>query len=335
MKSFKLLFFASLIMGLLITISSNSWMSMWIGLEVNLLSIIPLLSTNKQNNSAEATIKYFITQVMASSILLLSIILMININDQNFSHQSNLMMITQSALFIKMGAAPFHAWFPEVMEGLTWMNCMIMLTVQKIAPMIVLLNIITPSYMIFLVIIISLVVGGLFGINQVSLRKIMAYSSINHIGWMITAMMSLKSLWIIYFFIYSGITTNIIIILNSGNLSKISQIPLIFKTSKINSLFFSMNFLSLGGLPPFLGFLPKWLTIQQLIFSSQWVLTAMMVILTLITLYFYLRMSFSSMMMSMDSSLSKNFTKIKPMIFIINLWSLLGLAGCSLLPNPL
>nr|APX40356.1 NADH dehydrogenase subunit 2 [Stylosomus ilicicola] len=323
-----------MITGLMITISSNSWMSMWIGLEVNLLSIIPLLSTNKLYNSAEATIKYFITQVMASSIFLMSIILMINSNEQLFFQQSNLLMITQSALFIKMGAAPFHAWFPEVMEGLSWSNCMIMLTLQKIAPMIILLNIIKPSLLIFLVIMTSLIVGGLFGINQVSIRKIMAYSSINHIGWMIAAMLSMKSLWSLYFIIYSTISANIIFILNVANLKTIGQISLIFKTNKINSLFFSMNFFSLGGLPPYFGFLPKWFTIQQLNLNNYLFLSIFMLVITLVTLYFYLRMSFSSLMMASEAPFTKTENKINPLIFILNVWSLLGLASCCFFMNP-
>nr|APX40733.1 NADH dehydrogenase subunit 2 [Smaragdina reyi] len=326
-----MMFFLTMLAGSFIAISSHSWMGMWVGLEINLLSIIPLLSSSNNTNSAEATIKYFITQAMASNILLMSILMMTFMDELISPINSTLSMVTQSALFIKMGAAPFHAWFPEVMAGLSWMNCLLMLTWQKIAPMVILMNIFSQNLFINLIIVMSALIGTILGINQINLRKIMAYSSINHISWMISTMLSMKSLWIMYFSIYSIISVNIILFLNFYWLNQLNQISMIMTNSKFANIIFNMNFFSLGGLPPFLGFLPKWLTIQYLIDSNNIFLAVFMTIITLVAMFYYLRISFSSILLKSQKSMKIN-NKIKFAWMATNIWSLMGLLfACSIL----
>nr|APX40577.1 NADH dehydrogenase subunit 2 [Cryptocephalus rufipes] len=326
------MFFTTLIMGSMITISSNSWMGMWIGLEINLLSIIPLLSANSQVNSAEASIKYFITQATASNIILMAIICMLHNNEQ-INNNFNLILMVQSALCIKMGISPFHAWLPEIIDGLTWMNCLIILTWQKIAPMIILMSVIGQKMFIYMIILLSSLIGGLIGFNQISLRKIMAYSSINHMGWMVAAMMSAKSIWLIYFAIYSIISINIIWIFHLMNVKTLNQIATLFK-SKIMALLFSMNFLSLGGLPPFLGFLPKWLTIQLLISSDNYIIALVMILFTLMAVFFYLRICLVPMTLLNQENLVKIPNKINFIVNFTNLSSLIALASIGFLSNP-
>nr|ARH54221.1 NADH dehydrogenase subunit 2 [Cryptocephalus vittatus] len=327
------MFLTTLIVGSLITVSSNSWMGMWIGLEINLLSIIPLLSANEQTNSAEASIKYFITQMIASNIILMAIICMFYFNEQIYGN-FNLTMMMQSALFIKMGAAPFHAWFPEVMEGLSWFNCLLILTWQKIAPMLILMTLIKQEIFVYLVILSSSMIGSIMGFNQLSLRKIMSYSSINHIGWMIAAMINAKSIWMIYFLVYSLITINIVLIFSSMKVKNIAQISSLFKINKLSSLMFSMNFFSLGGLPPFLGFLPKWLTIQQMVYAENYFIALMMILLTMIAMFFYLRLALVPMTLMNSITLIKFSTTTNFIIYFSNIISLMALLTAGVLLNP-
>nr|UUL71574.1 NADH dehydrogenase subunit 2 [Aromia bungii] len=328
---FKLLFLSTLVMGTLVAVSSYSWLSMWMGLEINLLSIIPILSNSKSMLSSESALKYFITQAMASSILLFSIIMMMNSNDflpQNFNYLFS--MIMNSALLTKVGAAPFHIWFPEVMEGLSWMNCLIMLTWQKVAPMIILMYNSKMITFLSLIIIISSLIGGIMGINQISLRKIMAYSSINHIGWMIAGMVSSINIWTIYFLIYSLISINIILIFNKLNIFFLKQMFSSSNPNKTMKFFLIMNFLSLGGLPPFLGFLPKWLTVNNLVINNFFFLSSCLIILTLITLFFYLRMTFTSMIMNSSESIISN--NKKTLSFPVTALNFISLSGLTLSP---
>nr|YP_009935557.1 NADH dehydrogenase subunit 2 [Omosita colon]QNS37162.1 NADH dehydrogenase subunit 2 [Omosita colon]QVG61286.1 NADH dehydrogenase subunit 2 [Omosita colon] len=333
MKFYKILFINSMIFGTLLSISSFSWFSMWMGLEINLLSIIPLLNSSKNIYPSEAAIKYFITQAMASSIIMLAIILYLNILEfipQDSKIYLNIMM--NSGLMIKLGAAPFHFWFPEVMEGLNWNFCLIMLTWQKIAPMILIMNNIYFNMFTYTVIITCSLISGIQGINQISLRKILTYSSINHIGWMLASMLYSHSIWFLYFLIYSIISINIILIFNSMNIFYLKQLINTMNYNKLLKMLFSLNFLSLGGLPPFLGFLPKWLTINYLINNNLYILSTILIISTLVTLYFYLRITFNSLMMYSSENLNHNF-KMNNFVIIFNLISISGLIMCTFILN--
>nr|YP_010952381.1 NADH dehydrogenase subunit 2 [Pseudabris przewalskyi]WMQ52475.1 NADH dehydrogenase subunit 2 [Pseudabris przewalskyi] len=334
LKLYKILFFNTMILGTLIAISSYTWLGMWMGLEINLLSIIPLMSSSKNMFASEASLKYFITQSMASLILLLSIILML-VSTEFITPMMNpaLETLLNSALLTKLGAAPFHYWFPEIMEGLNWFNCSILLTWQKIAPMSLLMNNwLQVNFMTF-IILASLSVSILMSFNQVSLRKIMAFSSINHIAWMIAAFMASASAWFIYILIYIVITLNITLIFNYGKLLFINQLPLFFKQNKITKLSLMINFLSLGGLPPFLGFLPKWITINWLVLSKHSILAFILIIFTLVMLYIYVRILMSSLVIQHnETKISMQNIGVFP-AFMLNFISLSSLLSCTFLFN--
>nr|AML26293.1 NADH dehydrogenase subunit 2 [Hydrophilidae sp. BMNH 1274333] len=326
-----MLFFSTLISSTLISISSQSWLGMWIGLEINLLSFIPLMNEKKNMMSTESSIKYFIIQALASTVILMSIILMSNIIPlMNLKYSS---MIMNSALFTKMGAAPFHYWFPEVIEGLNWMNALILLTWQKLAPMVIISYKIN-SILSMSVVIICMIISGIKGLNQISLRKIMAYSSINHLGWMISTLIFNQMIWIIYFLIYTLMSINIILTLNNFNMFYLKQMFYHMKSNKMIKIFFISNFLSLGGLPPFIGFFPKWITINTLINNNSFTLTILMVILTLMTLYIYTRLTFSSILLSSSEiKLYFNNQKYDHWLTISNFLSLLGMLICTIMFN--
>nr|QXJ79799.1 NADH dehydrogenase subunit 2 [Suinzona borowieci] len=334
LNSYKIMFFSSLMLSTLITISAYSWFSMWIGLEINLLSMIPLLKSPSSLYPSEASVKYFITQSMASSILLFAIVMMSNLNE--FMPQNSyffLIMMLNSALLIKIGAAPFHAWFPEVLEGLNWNNSLIMLTWQKIAPMILLSYNLQMMEFLTLIILTSAIVSGILGLNQISLRKIMAYSSINHLAWMIASMLSVKMIWMIYFFIYSLISLNIILMFKFLNIYFLKQMFVTLNSNKIFKLFFMLNFFSLGGLPPFLGFFPKWLVINNLTENNFFILSLILIVFTLFPLFFYLRITFSTLTFSMNEIIIKITNKVNFQIVILNFFSLIGLFVCTSIFN--
>nr|YP_010385245.1 NADH dehydrogenase subunit 2 [Anatrichus pygmaeus]UPM51781.1 NADH dehydrogenase subunit 2 [Anatrichus pygmaeus] len=291
-----------LIFSTIITISSNSWLSAWMGLEINLLSFIPLMSDNNLM-STEASLKYFLTQALASSILLFSFILMMisknydiyNLMENQKLNYTNLMIF--SALLLKTGAAPFHFWFPNIIEGLSWMNCFILMTWQKIAPL-MLMSYMISNMMSMICAILSVIFGALGGLNQSMLRKLMAYSSINHLGWMISSLMLNQNLWILYFLFYSFLTFNMIYMFNIWKIFHINKMFSMFTQKKTLKFTMMFNLLSLGGLPPFLGFIPKWLIINLLTINNQLLLTFILISFTLITLYFYLRICYSGFMIN-------------------------------------
>nr|YP_010147610.1 NADH dehydrogenase subunit 2 [Epiphragma mediale]QQV67796.1 NADH dehydrogenase subunit 2 [Epiphragma mediale] len=297
--STKLLFFFFLINGSLIAISANSWLGAWIGLEINLLSFIPLMTDNNNLMSSEAALKYFLTQALASALLLFSIIIFMLLNSlyKNLEFYNNFtMLMISSSLLLKNGAAPFHFWLPGVMEGLTWLNGLILMTWQKIAPL-MLISYCFINNFIIIIIIFSILLGSLGGLNQTSLRKILAFSSINHLGWMLAAMLCKNNLWELYFIFYCLLN---FLIVNLFNIFKLFHINQVFSISFNPLIKFSLftSLLSLGGLPPFLGFMPKWLVIQSLTMNNFLFLMIVMVCLTLITLYFYIRICYSAFLLT-------------------------------------
>nr|WIL79848.1 NADH dehydrogenase subunit 2 [Tillus nitidus] len=325
-----MMFFITLILGSLISISSYSWLGMWMGLEINMISIIPLFSKMKNMYSSESSIKYFLTQALASMMILFSIILIsINSNFINMFFNKMFIMIMNSSLLTKMGAAPFHFWFPEVMEGLSWMNSLILLTWQKITPMILIMYNSEMSMFFFYIILTCMIIGSIMGFNQISLRKILVFSSINHIGWMISALIFSKTIWLIYFVIYSLISMNLIFIFNKMKIFFINQLISTMNYKPLFKLFFILNFFSLGGLPPFLGFTPKWLTLNELMINNQLILSFFMILFTLITLYFYTRISFSTLIINHNSS---SISSIKINYFIMINLNVLILSSMLLMP---
>nr|QFK69670.1 NADH dehydrogenase subunit 2 [Parapenaeopsis tenella] len=291
-SSSHLLFFFTLLLGTFLSISSSSWFGAWVGLELNLLSFIPIISLKNNQYSSEAALKYFLIQALGSSIIILSASFVLI---KSFSAN----LILSIALLLKAGAAPFHFWFPSVMEGLQWSQAAILMTIQKIAPLSLLSYLDSSCYLILLgAIILSATIGAIGGINQTLLRKIMAYSSINHMAWMIVAMMISETSWLFYFLFYSFLASSIAILFNIQDAFHISHIFNHTSASPQIKILTFMSLLSLGGLPPFSGFIPKWFIIQELISTNLFFILLVLLSSALFTLYYYLRIAISALMLS-------------------------------------
>nr|ASY98509.1 NADH dehydrogenase subunit 2 [Anaxarcha sinensis] len=335
-NSTKILFLMTLISGMLISLCANSWMGAWMGLEINLLSFIPMLSSNKNMFSTESSLKYFLIQAAASSTLLFLILLKTNLYEMFYlmkvSTWNNLIMIP---LLMKIACAPFHWWLPSVMEGLSWMNCFILLSIQKIAPLMLISYMIINSYFIQFMIMISAFIGAIGGLNQISLRKILSFSSINHIGWMLAIMALGMNLWLMYFIIYTINITTVIFLTATINLSYISQTFNTLNHKKIIKFTLFISMMSLGGLPPFLGFFPKWIAIQFMTLNSMIFTSMVLIISSLLTLYYYMRMMYTTLTITNSEiiwftpiGLKTNYTKM----ITFSLYTLLfGMLACTLM----
>nr|AVN67865.1 NADH dehydrogenase subunit 2 [Therea petiveriana] len=290
-----MLLLLTLVSGMFISVSSNSWLGVWMGLEVNLLSFIPLMNNAKNTFTAEASLKYFLIQAVASSVLIFMIIYKVILNTMLIPPSLNnlLTSIISIPLLFKSGAAPLHWWFPGVMEGLDWMNCFILMTIQKISPLVLTSYVLKINLLASMFILTSIIIGAMGGYNQVSTRKIMTYSSINHMGWMLSAILIGMNMWFIYFSVYFVLTLSIILFLSNYQMSFINQ-SMLMNLKPETKFNFLMVLLSLGGLPPFLGFLPKWIIIQFMVINNLNMIVTIMVIFSLITLYYYLRICYSS-----------------------------------------
>nr|AGD80116.1 NADH dehydrogenase subunit 2 [Scirpophaga incertulas]AGG84297.1 NADH dehydrogenase subunit 2 [Scirpophaga incertulas] len=324
LNSNKMFFYFILFLSTLISISSNSWLGCWVGLEINLLSFIPLISNTNNMMSSEASLKYFLTQSIASINFLFFILLKL-MWMKNFMLNNSISILINSSLLMKMGSTPFHFWFPNIIEGLSWFNSFILMSWQKIAPMI-LLSYYFYSKFIIIIIIMNSIIGAIGGLNQSSLRKIMAFSSINNLSWMLASLLISENLWIFYFMMYSFLIMILCLLFNSMNLFYINQLFFFNMNYGIKFLFL-INFLSLGGLPPFLGFYSKWIIINFLIFNNFPMVCFFLIMMSLIILFFYIRIIYSSFLFN---NLNLKWISIKlknKQLFFYTLSSLISIFG--------
>nr|UOX27632.1 NADH dehydrogenase subunit 2 [Nippolachnus piri] len=279
----KITFLMMLMFSTLMTISSSNWITMWMGLELNLFTIIPILNFNLSIYSSESMMKYFLIQAFASILML---IMLIN-KSMFFLINSNFLLILP--LLIKLSLMPFHLWLPSMIEGLNWTSCLIMFTWQKISPMIMISYLNINKNFMFLITLIM--INSILGMNQNSIRKILAFSSINNSTWMLIAMLMNENLWLIYFFIYSILNLLIINIFKKYKINYINQLKF-FNLNFFFKLNMLMLILSIMGLPPMLGFLMKWMLIKTLIYNNMYMILMFLIILTITNLYFYLKMNY-------------------------------------------
>nr|WNL53965.1 NADH dehydrogenase subunit 2 [Microcerotermes aff. pauliani] len=338
-NSTKILLLITLVGGMLVSVSSNSWLGAWMGLEINLMSFIPLMSSVKNMYNTEASLKYFIVQVLASATLLF-MVAMKTLTEDLFAFETNpyTPMIICTPLLLKSGAAPLHWWFPGVMEGLSWENCALLMTVQKAAPLMLMSYLIEINAFTLSIILLSTIVGSIGGLNQTSMRKILTYSSINHTGWMLIALVTSENLWLMYFMTYSTLALTVVSAIKLSGTSFINQTMMTNKDTTLMKFMMFTSLLSLGGLPPFLGFLPKWIVIQAMITNNMTPLATIVVVTSLITLYYYLKISYSSFMIlntepkwNLKAHKTKSTKNISAMI--LSSISLTGMAACTIIAN--
>nr|ALB36549.1 NADH dehydrogenase subunit 2 [Uperoleia stridera] len=287
----------SLATGTITVFLSHHWILAWIGLEINTLAIIPLMTKTPHPRAIEAATKYFLIQAAASATILFSSSINAWLTGEwainNLSYPAANITLTL-ALAMKLGLAPLHFWLPEVLQGLTLQTGLILSTWQKLAPMALLIQLADTTNLTLLMTlgIISTLLGGWGGINQTQLRKIMAFSSIAHIGWMISVLKLAPDLSLLNLLIYLLMTTAMFTTLISLSTKKISDLAMAWPKTPTMTALSMLTLLSLGGLPPLSGFMPKWLIAQELIKQNLTAFATVILLSTLLSLFFYLRLSY-------------------------------------------
>nr|QNH73574.1 NADH dehydrogenase subunit 2 [Aplonis panayensis] len=293
----KLIFTTSLLLGSIITISSNHWIMAWAGLELNTLAILPLISKSHHPRAIEAATKYFLVQAAASTLVLFS--------SMTNAWQTGQWDITQltcptsstiltAAISMKLGLAPFHFWFPEVLQGCSLITGLVLSTVMKFPPMTLLFmtsQSLNPTLLTSMAIL-SAALGGWMGLNQTQTRKILAFSSISHLGWMAIILIYSPKLALFNFYLYVMMTTAVFLTLNSIKTLKLSTLMTTWTKTPALSAMLMLTLLSLAGLPPLTGFLPKWLIIQELTKQEMAPVATIIALLSLLSLFFYLRLAY-------------------------------------------
>nr|SAP34926.1 NADH dehydrogenase subunit 2 [Vulpes lagopus] len=317
--------------GTMIVLLSSHWLLIWIGFEMNMLAVIPILMKKFNPRAMEASTKYFLTQATASMLLMMGVTINLLYSGQwaisKISNPAASTMMT-IALTMKLGLSPFHFWVPEVTQGISLLSGMILLTWQKIAPMSVLYQI-SPSIntnLMMLMALTSVLIGGWGGLNQTQLRKIMAYSSIAHMGWMTAIIIYSPTMMLLNLSLYIFMTlSTFMLFMLSTSTTTLSLSHTWNKVPLIASTILTLM-LSLGGLPPLSGFIPKWMIIQELTKNDMIIIPTLMAITALLNLYFYMRLTYSTaltmfpsannMKMKWQFEHTKKTTLLPPLIII-------------------
>nr|ABB96876.1 NADH dehydrogenase subunit 2 [Hemitriccus margaritaceiventer] len=335
----KLISATSLLLGTSITISSNHWVMAWTGLEINTLAILPLISKSHHPRAIEASTKYFLVQAAASTMLLFSSMTNAWFTGQwditQLTHPTSCILLT-TAISMKLGLVPFHFWFPEVLQGSSLTTSLLLATVMKFPPTI-LLFLTSPSLnqnLLTLLAIMSAALGGWMGLNQTQIRKILAFSSISHLGWMTIIVIYNPKLTLITFYLYSLMTTAIFYTLNVTNTTKLSTMMTTWSKTPPLTATLMLTLLSLAGLPPLTGFLPKWLIIQELTKQELTTVATIITLLSLLGLFFYLRLAYCATITLPPNSMNhmKHWHTNKPVNILTTTLTILSITLLPLSP---
>nr|YP_009348931.1 NADH dehydrogenase subunit 2 [Richardsonius balteatus]BAW88406.1 NADH dehydrogenase subunit 2 [Richardsonius balteatus] len=289
---------SSLGLGTTLTFASSHWLLAWMGLEINTLAIVPLMAQHHHPRAVEATTKYFLTQATAAAMILFASTTNAWITgawdmDSLSNPIASAMII--AALALKIGLAPMHFWMPEVLQGLDLLTGLILSTWQKLAPLALIVQTaqaIDPLLLTALGLM-STLVGGWGGLNQTQLRKILAYSSIAHMGWMIIVLQYAPQLTLLALLTYIFMTSAAFLTLKTSSATKVGSLAIVWSKSPVLTATTALVLLSLGGLPPLTGFMPKWMILQELAKQGLPLTATIMALAALLSLYFYLRLCYA------------------------------------------
>nr|ALX00095.1 NADH dehydrogenase subunit 2 [Cyrtodactylus sp. WAMR 109893] len=285
----------SLLTSTIITMSSNHWLLAWFGLELNTLSILPTIMKSHHPRATEAATKYFLIQTTAATMLLLA-----SITNAWQTGQWSIMhttpattMLTTMAIMLKLGIAPMYMWYPHVLQGVSMNTALLISTWQKLAPLTLLYM--THSHLnhptMLLMGLASAMIGGWAGMNQTQTRTIMAFSSIAHMGWLITAITLSPSLTTLTMLTYMTMTIATFLPLATTT-KTMTDIGTTWPLSPATLTTTMITLMSLGGLPPLTGFMPKLLILKELSSTGLPLLATLLLMSSLPSLYFYIRLAY-------------------------------------------
>ncbi len=354
-----ILFILFAILGSFVLISSNNFLTAFIGLELQSLSLYLMAAFNTKNlNSNEAGIKYFSLGALSSGFLLFGIS-MIYFDTASFTFQNleNFSTISEVglalvliALFFKVSAAPFHIWTPDVYEGSPTISTLFFASLPKFASLIFLFRIYhelnipkidSLNYIFQLVCAISLLVGVYGAITQKVIKRLLAFSSINHIGFMLLAIMSYQYMsegtiffyLIIYLVTIFGVFSVILNLRTSeGEITLFTGLNGLKASSGSKAISMLVFLFSLAGIPPFAGFFAKFFILSASINEGLYLLSVIAVISSVIAAFYYLSVIKNMFFNESKNELLLDNNKLISFIFI---FSALVLTFFFFYPDPL
>lgn len=316
-------------LGLFTLVGANDLITFYLGIELQSLAFYILAAFKIYSNfSTEAGLKYFILGAFSSGLLLFGCSLIYGFSGTTNFYDLKLLLlgselplsiflgIVVGSIFIiigilfKLGAAPFHMWLPDVYEGVPTSITAIFAIVPKIAIFSVflrlnfsLLFIDFPFWQELLTYsgLSSIVIGTFGALYQTKLKRLLAYSAISHVGFLLIGFISLST-WsifslIFYLLVYIIISINIFSVIlsirkrtNNIKIKKINELIILFKSNKTLAINFALILFSIAGIPPLAGFYSKFYIFVSAIKADVYVVALIAAILSVIGCLYYIRL---------------------------------------------
>nr|NP_033651.1 NADH dehydrogenase subunit 2 [Terebratulina retusa]CAB59854.1 NADH dehydrogenase subunit 2 [Terebratulina retusa] len=298
------MFYISSLIGTLMALSSSTWFFIWIGMEINLISFVIILTQAKARQENFMAFIYFLFQEVGSYLLLVGVMLsLLPLPLETLSHW---MVIT--SLSLKIGLIPLHYWVLPAFSSISWFNCLFLIIPQKLAPIFILAQVpllSSSKIVISICALTSILWGAQAMMNMTLIRQIIAYSSINQTGWMTMLIVSSPQSFPPYFLIYSTITVALLYPMSQTKArASFSQSNMPDTMDKSSLMFLALALLSLSGLPPAFGFTMKWLALSSAMSSLSPLLTVLMMIAACVSAYAYLSLAYKTFILAHNKPMS-------------------------------
>ncbi|AQX27986.1 MULTISPECIES: NADH-quinone oxidoreductase subunit NuoN [unclassified Bartonella] len=321
-----LVLFATL--GMMFMISAGNMLSLYMGLELQSLSLYVLAAINRNNvKSSEAGLKYFVLGALSSGLLLYGISLLYGFTGQIGFHEIALalkgktlqlgiifgIVFILAGLAFKISAVPFHMWTPDVYEGAPTPITAFFAGAPKVAAIALIIRIIVVAFIplnnsdnlmpawqqiIVFIAIASMILGAFAAIGQSNIKRLMAYSSISHMGYALVGlaagnMLGVKGV-IIYMTIYLGMIIGSFAFilgmrLHDRNVENIYDLAGLAKNNPFMAIIMTIQLFSLASIPPMAGFFGKWYTFSAAVHAGLTPLAVVGVLASVVGAFYYLR----------------------------------------------
>lgn len=319
-KKEGLIIFATL--GMIILVSAEDFITVYLAIELQSLAFYTLAGYKRQEQySAEAGLKYFVLGALASGLFLFGVSIIYGLT--GLLHFADLHLFLCSSqypgvllgalaiiisILFKIGAAPFHMWLPDVYQGSPTISTALFAIAPKLSLLILLVRLyLSPFYALFpelslvfsLCAFASMLVGAFAALNQSYIKRLLAYSTIAHVGYVLLAIAvgsfnSVSSL-LVYIILYIITSITIFTLLlalipSSNNFLYLIGFTGLSRVHPVLAASLAISLLSLAGLPPLSGFFGKWLIFSSAIHSGFYILSLVGILTSVVSAYYYLRL---------------------------------------------
>jgi NADH-quinone oxidoreductase subunit N len=309
-------------LGMLLMISANNMLALYMGLELQSLSLYVIAAINRDSvRSTEAGLKYFVLGALSSGMLLYGISLIYGFtghtgfadiaaamsgSDRNIGLVFGLVFVLAGLAF-KISAVPFHMWTPDVYEGAPTPVTAFFAAAPKMAAMALIVRVVVGAFepalidwqqIIVFVAIASMLLGAFAAIGQRNIKRLMAYSSIGHMGYALVGLSAgtldgVKGV-AIYMLIYLVMTLGAFACIlamrrKDGNVEQIDDLAGAISTNPFMATVLTVLMFSLAGIPPLAGFWAKWYVFLAAIQANLYTLAVIGVLASVVGAYYYLR----------------------------------------------